>query len=319
MYRKIVLAILSVLLAGGILAFMLLRVWDDLADAIHYIIPLYLIPAIVICLTAWIMRGFRYQVILRNINLKIPLFFSTACIFISQTINLVVPARLGDLIRIVLLRHEYSATISQGLSSLVVERFFDIITVVILGLIAVFFVLNVPSWLISLLVITLLLCIVFAFVLIFTEQFKTQNKYIGYLLTMLSEIRKASLTPVSTLIIGVSSLIIWIQDSLICAAVSLMFREQIPFFVIVLAIVAGNLVKAVPLTPGGIGTYEFALVVIFELSGVSPAVATLVAVIDHFIKNLITLIGGGVSLILLGDWVLPELAASLKKRFSDES
>ena len=318
MYRKIGLGILSFLLAGGILAFMLIRVWDDLESALNYIIPIYCIPAVIICLTAWIMRGFRYKVILKNIDLKVPVLFSTACIFISQTVNLIVPARLGDLIRIVLLKHEFTATVSQGLSSLVVERFFDIITVAILGLIAVIFVLNVPSWLITLLALTLLLCIFFFLILIFTGRIESGNKYISYLLTMMAEIRNASLTPVSALIIGLSSVVIWIQDSLICASVSLMFRQEIPFFVIILAIVAGNLVKAVPLTPGGIGTYEFALAVVFELAGISPASAALIAVVDHFIKNLITLIGGAISLVYLGNWVLPELTESMKKKFTDE-
>jgi len=85
-----------------------------------------------------------------------------------------------------------------------------------------------------------------------------------------------------------------------------------------LAVVAGNLVKAVPLTPGGVGTYEFALAVIFELAGTAPAVSTLIAVIDHLIKNGITLIGGALSILYLGDWVIPELSASIKKRLRDE-
>ena len=89
--------------------------------------------------------------------------------------------------------------------------------------------------------------------------------------------------------------------------------------VVLLAVVAGNLVKAVPLTPGGIGTYEFALAVIFELAGTAPAVSTLIAVIDHLIKNGITLAGGVISVFYLGDWVIPELSASIRKRLKEDS
>jgi uncharacterized membrane protein YbhN (UPF0104 family) len=35
----------------------------------------------------------------------------------------------------------------------------------------------------------------------------------------------------------------------------MMFEENVPFTIIILAIVIGNLVKAIPLTPGGLGTY----------------------------------------------------------------
>ena len=61
------------------------------------------------------------------------------------------------------------------------------------------------------------------------------------------------------------------------------------------------------------------LAVIFELSGVAPATATLIAVMDHLIKNLITLIGGGASILYFGNWVIPEMMESIKRRFSDNS
>ena len=85
-----------------------------------------------------------------------------------------------------------------------------------------------------------------------------------------------------------------------------MFEQQIPFAIVVLAVVIGNLVKAVPLTPGGMGTYELALALTFGLAGVDPAVATLIAIIDHLIKNLVTLAGGLVSIYYFGDWGDPE-------------
>jgi uncharacterized membrane protein YbhN (UPF0104 family) len=319
MYRKLCAIILSVALAVGILAVMVIRVWDDLADALAYVRPLYLIPACGICLCAWFVRGGRYQTILSRMQVTIPLFFATACIFISQTVNLVVPARLGDLIRVVLLRHDYDATVSRGLSSIVVERVFDIISVAVLGLCAVVFVLNAPSWVLMLLITPLLLGGLFFLVLILTGRVQTENVYVGYILTMLREMRNASLTPRSACILGGTSLFIWLLDTVICSLVAFMFGQEIPFEIVLLAVVAGNLVKAVPLTPGGVGTYEFALAVIFELAGTSPAVSTLIAVIDHLIKNGITLIGGAVSVLYLGDWVIPELSESIRKRLKDES
>ncbi|MGV8110644.1 lysylphosphatidylglycerol synthase transmembrane domain-containing protein [Methanospirillum sp.] len=318
MYRKFIAICLSVLLAATILIVMVVRVWDDLANALAYVQPLFLIPACFICLFAWGVRGSRYQAILTRMQVRISFIFGVACIFISQTVNLIVPARLGDLIRVVLLKHDYDATISQGLSSIVVERVFDIISVAILGLCAVVFVLNVPPWIRMLLIIPLVLGGIFFLVLLLTGTVRTRNKYIQYILTMLDEMRKASLTPRSALILGATSILIWILDTLICYLVAVMFRQEIPFEVVLLAVVAGNLVKAVPLTPGGVGTYEFALAVIFELAGTAPAVSTLIAVIDHLIKNGITLIGGALSILYLGDWVIPELSASIKKRLRDE-
>jgi hypothetical protein len=93
-----------------------------------------------------------------------------------------------------------------------------------------------------------------------------------------------------------------------------MFQQQISFTIVVLAIVIGNLVKAVPLTPGGIGTYEPALTATFYLFGVPWDIAVLISIIDHLIKNLVTLAGGIVSVYYFGDWVIPSIQTALDSK-----
>jgi glycosyltransferase AglD len=315
MYRKISAIVIPTILAVGIIAWMLFNVWGDLLEALQHIIPAYLIVAVIICLVAWIFRGWRYHTILKSLGYDVKILVATACIFVSQTVNLIVPARLGDFVRVFILKHEYNTTYSEGVSSLVVERVFDIFTVALLGAVSVLFVLNAPSWFYTIIVLPLVAGVAFFVFLIFIGKFSTQNKFIGIILTMLHEIRKASLSIKSILLLGGSSILIWLLDILVCFAVVLMFEQKIEFAVIVLAIVIGNLVKAVPLTPGGIGTYEFALAATFTLAGVNPAVATLIAVIDHLIKNLVTLGGGIASIYYFGDWVMPTIKDALNSKF----
>ena len=79
----------------------------------------------------------------------------------------------------------------------------------------------------------------------------------------------------------------------------------------------GNLVKAVPITPGGIGTYEFVVAETFvQIVGITFAVAFLIAVIDDLIKNLVTVIGGTISIYYLGDWVIPTIRAAVNAKLS---
>jgi uncharacterized membrane protein YbhN (UPF0104 family) len=314
MYRKISAIVIPTLIAIGIIAYMLFRVWNDLFIALKNIIPAYLAVGMLICLSAWWLRGWRYHIILKNLNYRVSITVSTACIFVSQTVNLVVPARLGDFVRVFILKHEYRTTYSEGVSSLVVERVFDIFTVALLGAVAVFFVLNVPSWFYTVIVLPLVAGVIFFIFLLFMGKFTSENRYIAIILTMLHEIKRASLSLKAVVLLGCSSVVIWLLDVLVCVAVVMMFQQQIPFAVIVLAIVIGNLVKAVPLTPGGVGTYEISLAITFGLAGVDPAVATLIAVIDHLIKNLVTLAGGIVSIYYLGDWVLPSIRTALDSK-----
>ena len=314
MYKKISAIVVPSIIAIGILAFMLYNVWDDLFTALENSLPEYQAIAVIICLIAWILRGYRYQVILASLGYKIRILQSTACIFVSQTANLIVPARLGDFVRVFILKHEYNTTYSEGVSSLVVERVFDIFTVALLGALSLLFVLNVPDWFYPIIGIPLIAGFIFFGFLLFVGKCSSQNKYIAIILTMLHEIKRASLSIRAIIILGSSSIIIWLLDILVCYAVVLMFEQQIPFAIIVLAIVIGNLVKAVPLTPGGMGTYEFAVAATFSLAGVSPAIAFLIAVIDHLIKNLVTLGGGIASIYYFGDWVVPSIKTALNSK-----
>jgi uncharacterized protein (TIRG00374 family) len=313
MYRKISAILVSTVIAVGIIVFMLYSVRDQLATAIEHIVWGYLLIATVICLLAWFLRGLRYKVILKGIGISCGLLFSTGCIFVSQTANLIVPARLGDLVRVFILRHEYQATISQGISSLVVERVFDIVMVAVLGAISLLFVFNVPDWFYSIILIPLGLGVIFYVILIYSGRLTSEHKYVRILLTILEQIRQVSLSLRSVASLSVQSIVIWILDILVCFFVALMFQVTIPFAVIVLAIVIGNLVKAIPLTPGGVGTYELSVALTFTVAGIDPAVATLIAVIDHLVKNLVTLAGGIVSIYFFGDWVLDTIRSAFRR------
>jgi uncharacterized protein (TIRG00374 family) len=318
MYRKISAIVIPTLIAAGILGYMLYSIWNDLLTAVSHIIPLYLAAAVAVCLCAWWLRGWRYQSILKSLNCQVSLTFSTACIFVSQTVNLVIPARLGDFVRVFILKHEHGTTYSEGVSSLVVERVFDIVTVALLGAVSLLFILNAPAWFTTLIVVPLAAGAVFFIFLVFIGNLSSENRYIAIILNMLHEIRKASLNLRSIAFLGISSLVIWILDVLVCYAVVRMFDEQIPLVIIVLAIVVGNLVKAVPLTPGGMGTYEAALWFTFGLAGgVSTSAAILIAIIDHLIKNLVTLIGGIISIYYFGDWVVPSIKSALNSRLKE--
>lgn len=312
MYRKISAIVIPTLIAAGILGYMVYTIWDKLLDAFTHIVPQYLIVAVLICTIGWFMRGWRYQKILAGMENPVSLRTATGCILVSQTVNLVVPLRLGDFTRIFILNHENDTRYSDGISSIVVERIFDIATIALLGLVTFPFVLNVDPTYTAAMVLILILCAAFFVFLVFVNKLQSENRYIRIILSMLSDIRKVSLTPSSILILGCSSVIIWFSDVFVCFAVVLMFQQQVSFATVVFAIVVGNIIKAVPLTPGGLGTYEYLVAQTFSLAGMPAVYAKLVAIIDHLIKNLVTLAGGIISIYFFGDWVLP----SIKKVFA---
>lgn len=317
MWKKVSAVVIPTLIAVGILVYMLYRVWDDLLLTLEHAVIPYLFAAVGICVVAWILRGYRYRFILQGLDVRKGLWFSTACIFISQTANLIVPARLGDFVRMLILKHEDDATYSQGFSSLVIERVFDILMIAVLGAVALPFilaVLDVPDWFLTVIIVPLAAGGIFFAVLLWSGRVESENRIVAAVQRMLDEVKRASLNPRALVTLSGSSLLIWLVDVLVCYAVVLMFQVPVPFGIVVLAIVIGNLVKAVPVTPGGVGTYELALALTFGLAGTPAVTATLIAVIDHLIKNLVTLVGGVGSIYYFGDWSMD----LLKKVFSRE-
>jgi len=321
MWKKVSAVVIPTLIAIGIIVYMLYRVWDDLLLTLEHAVIPFLFAAVGICVVAWVLRGFRYRFILRGLDVHKNLWFSTACIFISQTANLIVPARLGDFVRMLILKHEDDATYSQGFSSLIVERVFDILMIAVLGAVALPFVLAVlavPDWFITVIIVPLAAGGIFFAMLLWSGRMKSENRIVVAIQRMLDEVKRASLNPRALVVLSGSSLLIWLVDVLVCFAVVLMFQEPVPFGIVVLAIVIGNLVKAVPLTPGGVGTYELALALTFGLAGIPAATATLIAVIDHLVKNMVTLVGGVGSIYYFGDWSMDLLKRVFKREIEKE-
>ena len=307
MWRKISAIGIPTVIAVALIAYMLVPIWADLLVAIRTAVPVYLVAAVAVCIVAWALRGWRYRLILNGLGIRPTLGFAMACIFVSQTANLVIPARLGDLVRVFLLKHQYETTYSQGVSSILVERIFDILTVALLGLVSIPFFLNFPTEYYALIVVPLIGGAVFFAVLLFAGRLRSENRVLGMILQMLDEIRTVSLSLRSMLLLGGVSIVIWVVDIAVCIFVVLMFHAPLDVASVVLAIVVGNLVKAVPITPGGLGTYEFTVAAILERGGIPHVTATLIAFIDHLIKNMVTVIGGVVSVYVFGDWMVDVL------------
>jgi uncharacterized protein (TIRG00374 family) len=107
--------------------------------------------------------------------------------------------------------------------------------------------------------------------------------------------------------VGTSSLAIWTLDVVTALVVLTAFgvheTVSLPLLVAVgfFAVSVGNLAKVLPLSPGGIGLYEgaFTLLAVALAPGIGAATAFAVSIVDHFVKNVATVLGGVVSMAWL--------------------
>ncbi|MCL7415175.1 MAG: flippase-like domain-containing protein [ANME-2 cluster archaeon] len=281
--------------------------------------------AVVVYLFSWPVRGIRYQHILRRLGHDHDLNFITGTIFMSQSANVILPARIGDVSRAYILKKEKDIPLTTGMSSLAVERIFDIIAITVIGVLSVLVVTTQRS--VGNLVIPLILSSIAVIVLFFAGIFFLSSRgrnglspmeriilrfsrsgdytdWVGGIAKMfIDEIYTVSSNVKDFIVVFFSSLVVWTIDILTCYIVLTAF----PFIhntasftmliaIVFLAVAVGNLAKMFPVTPGAIGTYEGSLTVVFGIAGIAGSVGVAAAVIDHMIKNSVTLVFGALYL-----------------------
>lgn len=111
---------------------------DELVDHILSADPWWLLVAFAIYYLGFPLRGMRWSILLRGIGAKVRVRDSTEIIFVSWLVNSVVPAKLGDVYRAWLLRINFPVSLSATFGTIFIERVFDLVAIVVLGLGAAF-------------------------------------------------------------------------------------------------------------------------------------------------------------------------------------
>jgi uncharacterized protein (TIRG00374 family) len=283
-----------------------------------------ILAALVYCVS-WPIRGVRFQQILKRLGNEYGLGFLTGSIFISQSANVILPARIGDLSRMYILKKSKDLDFTTSFSSLTVERVFDVVAITSIAILASSGATSrfeLAPWMDSMIKLSGIAVVLF-FLILFIASFRestgtkileTENsqnglcgKLKGFMFTFLHQMSIVAVHPGAFLAVTISSLLIWGTDIFTCFLVLKSFptagvniSSTYMISLIFLAVALGNIAKTFPITPGAIGTYEVALTAVFGLGGISPEIGFTVAVVDHVIKNSITLIGGGLALSELG-------------------
>ena len=129
--------VLTAALAVLILAFAatFLGASDILENVKHASFRILALASLVYCIS-WPVRGIRFQQILKRLGNQYGLGFLTGSIFISQSANVILPARIGDLSRMYILKKSKDLALTTSLSSLTVERVFDIVAITSIAILA---------------------------------------------------------------------------------------------------------------------------------------------------------------------------------------
>ncbi|MFC7098119.1 flippase-like domain-containing protein [Halobaculum marinum] len=303
--------------------------------------PLPVLAATLVYVVSWPLRGLRYRDILGELGYDERLGFLTGAVFISQTGNLVFPARAGDAVRAYVVKARRGIPYPTGFASLAAERVFDLLTItamagaVLVGLLAtdgtgavatavsgnvpgvsagaVSTAVQVAAFVGVVAVASLLFIVATArsdtnYVRSVVSRF-SEDSYVEYVVGVIEEfaagVQTVAGTKASFARVGGVSVLVWTLDVVTALLVLAAFPDAVTAMTLTqlvvvgfFAVSVGNLAKVLPLSPGGIGLYEAAFTaLVVGLGGVPAAVAFAAAVLDHAVKNVVTVVGGVASML----------------------
>ena len=289
----------------------LIDVWEGIKSADF----IWLFPGIFIYFIAVWMRAFRWHLFLRPVKI-VPVNKIFPIVTIGYMGNNIYPARAGEILRAIVLKHQHEVSVSTSLATIVIERVID--GVIMLGFIilnlseittlpgAVEFAKTIHTVILWGSAIFIGALIIFLFTAVFPERTqktlflliekaipkKWRGKAQSISQRFIKGLRSLS-SPTDVLIIFFVSIVIWLLETGFYWFIMLAFPFRVGFPTLMLMNGVLNLFTAIPSTPGYIGTFDAPGIAMLTAFGVDPEISASYTLLLHAALWLpITIVGG---------------------------
>jgi len=306
--RRRLLHLLSLLLGLGLVVGIgwhagLHRVLGDLAS----LSPWILLPLCAVYGISWALRGLRMRLLVRLLGGRMGFLESTGVELVGDLANQVIPAKLGDVTKVVYLRRRRRLETGAGVTAALLVRLADLLAVSLMALASLGLVTGevlsglpgvVPA-------VAAIIAVITAGTLVFTRRPGAftlllpgpLRRHRDTVTEIAGRLRRA---PRSLFLVLFQSCLVWVFDILTLYVFLDAFGVSLGFARTAFVLLLSNLMKIVPLTPNGIGVYEGAMVVLLGRFGVAESTAFTIGVLDHAFMNVFSLILSLVALYGLG-------------------
>jgi hypothetical protein len=267
----------------------------------------WIIPGVLVYFFGVWARTWRWHYMLRPIK-AVSLVRLFPVVVIGYMGNNVYPARAGELIRAYVLRKKEAVSISASLATIIVERIFD----GVIMLLFVFVSLPLTPMPAELRQVVVLFSLLFfgalaVFFVIAASPARSQAVYNWFIARLVpprfQDLARGLLDRFmdglhclrsgrDILMIFVTSLVIWLAETVKYWFVMHSFDFSVPFYVLMLMNGVVNLATTIPSAPGYVGTFDAPGIEVLEQFGVDRAIATSYTLVLHAALWLpITLLG----------------------------
>lgn len=305
-----------VLIAGlGLLTVLLLVRLGDIdvsPDTLRRIQPGYLLAAILVHYSGFVVRGDRWRRLLAAMGHRVSFGYAFSLLLAGWFISALVPARAGDLARAGLLRREHQVPVALGLGSVAAERAFDALALVLLALGAGVWALTgrTLGWIWQTAAATAgLFVIAIAFLAAIPRaegwlagllNWPFYHKALRFGFDLLRGVRDLSRHPAVLLVVAGQSFYIWLCDVFLAYLLLHGLGTSVPLAVAAFTAMGADLAVTVPITPGAVGQFEAAFVGLLAVFAVPASQAGLAVLFNRFISFWTFIIFSGLVTYLAG-------------------
>ncbi len=281
-------------LIGFILLFYLVYKvgWKETLISIKKVAVIHILIAVLILWTAYSLKSIRWRIISNSYGIPLEKYKALQVFFIGLFLGNITPGKIGDFGRLLYLKNDLPSQ-KVGWSSLIMDRFFDVICLLIFSFIAIiyyqlsFSILKLPNNYDSI----LLWCVIGIGIFLLFFGFKNKIKRLlkpwwkafnSNDLGWLRGIQSFLITCVSMILIyGVFNYIAWVMDI------------DINHLGLFLGTFILGILTLLPITILGIGVRETSLVIIFQLYHLPAEDAIALSLIIFFLQ-LISFVPGAI-------------------------
>jgi uncharacterized protein (TIRG00374 family) len=296
---RTILAWTGLLVSAGFVYLALRHVhWGKTWDALEASDYLYLLPSLAILAAAVLLRVLRWSVLFAP-GTRPPFGALTRALLIGYFFNNVLPARAGEVARVVALHQRANTSRAQAAGTVVAERAYDVLVLLLLLFAAVPFLPDV-SWLNRAIVLAAALAV--ALVVIVLALAIWQERPVRFLFRPLARTRWVSLArteraaenlvhglaafrrPALALRVMALTALSWLVLALSGWMLLIGFHLRGGFGAALLVVIATNIAMILPSSPGAIGIYEAATILALSAYGIARSPALSYALVLHAVN-----------------------------------
>jgi glycosyltransferase 2 family protein len=300
----------SVLLACALLFLVFRGVsWQELFDTLAGARPAYVIVGCLLTCLGMFFRGLRWWLMLR-VEESISVMTATWATVFGQMINLLIPGRGGDLLRVLYLGRYAESNRSFALGTTLTERVLDAVVLTGVALFAILWLDDIPDWMVKTVFVLAILCVMAILTLIALPRLEIFIRRLIVRITPYDTLRDQLTEIIPRLIQGLTALrqpsratgcflltlLVWLNESVsaVIWAFALHLDLSLGKAIILNAILGLSL--AAPVTPGGIGVYQYLAVLILVPFGFSRSQSVAYVVSSQMVFYVLIILLGVVAL-----------------------